>query len=307
MLYERILAAVAGTPWAIEPSKGQVVADILNRKLKGESAPRSDLDRWYEIEAARREEQKAKRKQGTVALIPLYGVMTQRADFFTEMSGMSSTEQVGRLVDEAANDPSIQAIVMDVDSPGGSVFGVAELADKIAAATTQKKVIAVCNSVMASAAFWVGSQASELVITPSGEIGSLGVYMMHVDRSEELKAMGRTVSFVSAGERKVAGNQYEPLSTIGRSHMEELVQGNYDQFLRAVAKGRGTSQTKVREGFGKGGMVLAEAAVKEGMADKIATLDQVLSRYGVTMAEVAPSSQSDRWGIELRKRKLKLA
>lgn len=307
MIYERILAHVAGTPWAIEPTKGQVVADILNRKIRGESAPRVDLDRWFEIEAARREEAKSKRKQGSVALVPLYGVMTQRADLFTEMSGMSSTEQVGRQIDEAAADPSIEAIVIDCDSPGGSVFGTHELADKIAAATTRKKVIAVCNSIMASAAYWVSSQASELIITPSGQVGSIGVFMMHIDRSEEMKAMGRTVSLVKAGERKASENPYEPLSAVGRAQMEELVQGSYDQFVRTVAKGRGASQTKVREGFGKGGMVMAEAAVKEGMADKVASLEQVLSRYGVSFADVAPSSQSDRWGIQMRQRKLKLA
>jgi capsid assembly protease len=311
MFYERILAHVAATPWAIEPGKGEVVAEILNRKLRGETAPRGELDEYLAREAARREKDRDRSRRGAVALVPLYGVMTQRADLFTEMSGMASTETVGRQIDEAAADRGVEVIVMDIDSPGGSVFGVPELADKVAAAAKQKKVIAVANSLAASGAYWVASQASELVVTQSGEIGSVGVYMMHVDRSEEIKAMGRVVTFVSAGERKTALAPTQPLSTVGRQQLEELVQGTYGQFVRAVAKGRNVSQTRVREGFGRGGMVLAENAVEEGMADRVASLDQVLARYGVSLADVAPNAtapeHSDRHAVEIRKRRLNLA
>lgn len=310
MLYERILAHVAATPWTIEPAKGEVIAEILNRKLRGEGAPQADLDAYLAAEMARREREKSRQRQGAVALVPLYGVMTQRADLFTEMSGMASTETVGRAIDEAAADPAIDVIVLDIDSPGGSAFGVPELGDKVAAATTQKKVIAVVNSLAASGAYWVASQSSELVVTPSGEVGSIGVYMYHVDRSEEIKSMGRVVTFVSAGERKVSLNPTQPLSALGRQQLEELVNGTYDQFVRAVAKGRNVSQAKVRDGFGRGGVVLAETAVKEGMADRIGTLDQVLARYGVSLADVAPVASAeenpDRFATEIRRRRMKL-
>jgi ClpP class serine protease len=288
MRYEQILAAVAATPWAIEPVKGQMLAEILSRRAEGRDADPAAI-----AAAVEAKKPKANRGRSTVALVPLYGVMTQRADWFTEMSGMVSTETVGRAIDEAAADPNVEAIVLDVDSPGGSVFGTEELNRKIAAAAKSKKVIAVANSMAASAAYYAAAAASEL-------------YTMHVDRSEEMKQKGRTVTLVAAGERKVAGNEFGPLDQLGRAEMEETVRGYYEQFVKAVARGRNVTQTAVREGFGKGGMVLAEAAVKEGMADKVASLDEVLGRYGVSVGDVAPSAEERRRGIELRKRRLAL-
>src|SRR5262249_51729117 len=153
------------------------------------------------------------------------------ADWFMETSGILSTEQVGQLVDQAADDPSVEAIILDVDSPGGSVFGTEELAGKLADATKQKKVIAVANAVAASGAYYVASQARELVVSPSGQVGSIGVFMMHVDRSEELRQAGLTVTFVASSQRKVAGNQYSPLDPVGRDEMEQQVSGYYDLFV----------------------------------------------------------------------------
>jgi signal peptide peptidase SppA len=300
MRYERILAAVAASPWAIEPGKGAFLADLLTRRANGE---RATPDEAAAAAAAKRP--KAKARPGAVALVPVYGVMTQRADLFTEVSGMTSTEQVGRLIDEAAADPNVEAIVLDVDSPGGSVFGVAELAAKIAAAGEKKKTVAVANSVAASAAYWVASQARELVVTPNGQVGSIGVYMMHVDRSEEMRAAGRAVTFVAAGERKTAGNEFAPLDAVGRQEMEEIVGGYYGQFVAAVARGRGTTQKAVREGFGKGGMVLADDAARQGMADKVGTLDSVLARYGLSAADLSPAAAAD-YEVEVRRRRLQL-
>lgn len=301
MRYDRILTEAAAHPWAIEPNKGREIAAILSERAAGGRATDEQIAAAI---AARKP--KPRGRSRAVALIPIYGVMTHRADWFTEMSGMASTEQLARQVAGAAADPDVEAIVMDIDSPGGSVFGTEELANQVAAATKSKKVIAVANALAASAAYQVASQASELVITPSGMVGSIGVYTMHVDRSEQMKQRGIKVSFVSAGERKTAGNEYEPLSPVAVEEMTEIVQGYYDLFVRFVARGRNVSQKAVREGFGKGGMVLAEPAVREGMADKIATLDEVLARYGTSLAELTATAQADRPDVEIRRRKLLL-
>jgi signal peptide peptidase SppA len=321
MHYERILAAVEGMPWAIEPDKGRVVAEILSRRIAQPVALEDDAGDFFRelhaAEMARREKSRTKARRNGVGFITLYGVMCQRAEWFTEMSGMTSCETMGKHIDEAVADEGIETIVIDVDSPGGSVFGVEELARKVAGAKKAKRVIAVANAMAASAAYYVASQAGELVVTPSGMVGSIGVYQMHVDRSEEMRQMGRTVTFVSAGERKTAGHEYGPLEGDARKEYEEMVAGYYDQFVKAVARGRNVSQARVKEGFGRGGMMLADAAVKEGMADRVASLEDVLARYGVTLSEVALSAQlhADTWAtrgggdfeIELRKRKLQLS
>lgn len=287
MLYERFLASVAATPWAIEVNKGRELLAILNRRAAGHRATPDELAAAAEIRAER-QRRGAKPRPRAVALVPLHGVMMQRADLFSEVSGLLSTEQVGRLVDQAAADPSVEAIVLDVDSPGGSVFGTAELAAKVAAAAKQKKVIAVADSTAFSAAYYVASQASEFVVTLSGMVGSVGTLMVHVDESEKLKMAGEVVTVVASSELKAAGMDPGPLSAALRQEFEGIVAGYYDQFVRAVAAGRGVSQKKVREEFGQGGVLLADAAVRVGMADKVASLDDVLARYGLSAADLTP-------------------
>lgn len=301
MLYERIIAAVVDTPWAIEPLKLQVIESFLARKARGEDIPQA------EIQAAKQQQRKSQpTPPGGVGLVGIYGTITQRADLFTEWSGGTSTEKVGQQIDAFAGDPNVKAIVLDVDSPGGSVYGVAELGDKIRAVAKDKKVIGVANSEAASAAYWLLAQAGEVVVTPSGQVGSIGVYKMHIDQSEAMKMAGRTVTFVSAGERKVAGHSYGPLDAVGKEEIQKSVDDYYAMFVKAVATGRGVSQTKVREAFGKGGMVRAEEAVREGMADKVGTLEDVLGRYGLSVADVSPAAASGQAGIEIRKRRLRL-
>lgn len=298
MLYERIIAAAVNTPWAIEPSKLQVIESFLARKSRGESISE------HEIATAKQQQRKSQpTPPGGVGLVGIYGTITQRADLMQEWSGGTSTEKVGQQIDALAADPHVKAIVLDVDSPGGSVYGVAELADKIRAIAKDKKVIGVANSEAASAAYWLISQCSEVVVSPSGQVGSIGVYVAHVDQSEAMKLMGRAVTLVSAGERKVAGNSYGPLDQIGKEELQKSVDDYYSLFTAAVAKGRGRMQGTVQNGFGKGGMVRAQEAVSEGMADKVGTLEDVLGRYGLSMADVSPAAKSEHADIEIRRRR----
>lgn len=308
--YGRILAAAAATPWAIHPEKGRVIADFLTRKAFGEESgvlAEDQFEQAFAEHLAAKQDKKKRKPSATVGVIPIHGTITQRADFFSEWSGGASTESIGMVLDEFAADPSVDAIVLDVDSPGGTVYGVEELAMKIHAATKVKKVIAVANSLMASAAYWLGSQASELVVTPNGEVGSIGVYLMHRDRSAAMESRGEKVTFIQAGELKTAGHPYGPLDDTGRAVLQKGVDEYYDKFIRAVARGRNTSLTAVRSGFGKGDVVRAEEAIRENMADRIGTLDDVLGRYGLSSADLRPVADADlRTEIEIRMRKLKM-
>src|SRR4029453_14892345 len=113
---------------------------------------------------------------------------------------------------ELMKDPAVKGVVLDVDSPGGSVYGVRELADEIRAARGQKPVEAVANAFMASAAYYIGSAAEKVWVTPSGSAGSIGVYDAHVDLSKFTETMGEKWTFVSYGDNKLLGNPFEPLS-----------------------------------------------------------------------------------------------
>jgi signal peptide peptidase SppA len=305
MSHERILAFCTATPWAIEPVRGEHLAAILSARFSGDKATADEVAAAKEI-AADRDRRRAKSKPKTVALLPVYGVLTHRADFFTDVSGMTSYETLGRQIDDAAADPNAEAIVLDVDSPGGTVYGVEQAALKIRAAAGKKKVIAVVNALAASGAYWLASQASEVVVSPDGEVGSIGVYQMHRDVSRAADASGVKVTYVKAGKHKTAGNPYEPLGPEAAGQLQKCVDDFYDLFVRAVARGRNVSLTRVREGFGEGGTVRAREAVAEGMADKIGALDDVLGRYGATSADYLASLQPDMSGVEIRRRRMRM-
>ena len=180
------------------------------------------------------------------------------------------------MVRQALADESVSQILIDVDSPGGSVYGVAELAEDILSACSQKPVIAIANSLAASAAYWIGCSAAELYVTPGGEVGSIGVWQAHFDYSQAMAAEGVTPTLISAGKYKVEGNPYAPLDSDAQGFMQSRVDDYYATFTKAVARGRGAPLSQVRDGMGQGRVLGADAALAANMVDGIATFDDVV-------------------------------
>lgn len=203
------------------------------------------------------------------AIIPVQGLITRRASFWQALFGGASTEDVGNQVRAAAADPNVATIVLAVDSPGGTVDGVPELAQVIRQARDSKPVVAMADTLMASAAYWIGSQATEIIAAPSAMLGSIGVISTHMDVSRAMDQAGITVTHVSAGKYKTEGTPYEPLGEEAQAAMQALVDEFYAMFVADVAKGRGVPVADVRGGFGEGRVVLAREAVQLGMADRI--------------------------------------
>jgi signal peptide peptidase SppA len=278
-----LLRAFQGTPWAILESKLVQVRAVIERHASGQRLTPEQIEAVVGPQAAARP---TSRRAGAVGVIPVYGVIAQRMNMMSEMSGGTSTEALTQDLRRLAADPNVKAIVLDVDSPGGSVFGVPELAAEIRGARQQKHVVAVANSIAASAAYWLASQADELVVTPSGQVGSIGVFMEHDDMSAAMENDGVKVTLISAGKFKTEANPFEPLSEDAKAAIQAMVDDYYVQFVGDVAAGRSNGKTKytradVRGGFGQGRMVMADAALKQGMVDRIATLDEVLQGLGV--------------------------
>jgi signal peptide peptidase SppA len=158
----------------------------------------------------------------------------QRLSQLDWFEGGTSTQQISAALAEANADDSVAQILLDIDSPGGSVSGVQELAAEISA--SKKPVTAYANSLAASAAYWIGSAASSFYMTPGGEVGSIGVWMMHQDWSTALKNEGIDVTLISAGARKVEGNPYQPLGKEAQTFMQSRVNDYYGAFTRDVAR-----------------------------------------------------------------------
>src|SRR5207302_1719926 len=148
-------------------------------------------------------------------------------------------------------------------------------AEAIYSARTAKPTVAVANSLAASAAYWAASQAGELYAAPGAEVGSIGVYTLHADISEALSKDGVAVTQIAAGRYKTELSPFAPLGDDAKRHVQASVDQYHDAFVRAVARGRGTSQKFVRESMGEGRVLLPGDARAARMIDGIATLDQV--------------------------------
>jgi signal peptide peptidase SppA len=226
--------------------------------------------------------------KSSIALIPIHGVITPHGSFFDMLfgDGGGGILNTGNLISQAAADPEVSHIVLDVDSPGGVTDQVPEVADQIWKARSSKPVIAVANTDAGSAAYWLASQAHELNVTPSGRVGSIGVYMGHRDMSEAHARMGVKTTLVSAGKYKVETQPYAPLNDEAKAHMQSQLDDYYGMFTAAVARGRSVTPDFVSNNMGEGRMMLAKRAVAAGMADRVATLGQTLSRLQSGRAKI---------------------
>jgi signal peptide peptidase SppA len=209
-----------------------------------------------------------------VALIPIFGALMPRSSWYS--AGMDAIRSA---IDAAAASADVSAIALIIDSPGGTVAGTPETAARVRAAAAQKPVMALADTLAASAAYWIGSQATKFYVAPSADVGSIGVFSMHADYSRALSEAGVGVTIIKSGlsEYKAEGNPYQPLSAEGLAAIQDRVDAACADFIRAVSQGRGVSQAQVKDNFGKGRIVGAKDAVAAGMADGVMTLSDLIA------------------------------
>jgi capsid assembly protease len=287
--YPHIRRALAGKLWYVHEQKMQEMLAFLEIKLAGGSSAPEVIEsiRAANVAAAARSQQNAARP-GAIAVIPIYGMIMHRqmADISGGSSG-TSTAALSAALQQAVSDPGVTQIVLDIDSPGGDVDGVDELASEIYQARKSKKITAVSNCLCASAAYYLAAQATEIVVSPSSLTGSIGVYTMHEDDSAMFEAMGIKLELIKFGENKAEGNSLGPLTDSAREHMQEIVDTYGIAFEKAVARGRGVKQDVVHGKFGQGRVFDAKTAVKLGMADRVGTLADVLGQPSSGKSSVA--------------------
>ncbi len=296
-----ILQAIYNSLWAIQPEKLAAIIAVAERHAAGDKLA---ADEVAAIAAAARRAGPV--QAGAVAVLGVYGTIIPRGDALVESSGAVSTTRIAASLRAALADPAVGAIVLDISSPGGAVQGVEELAAEIYAAREVKPIVAVANHLAASAAYWLAVAANELYVAPSGEVGSIGVFAAHQDVSRALEKDGVTVNLISAGKYKTEGSPYQPLGEEARAAIQARVDDYYAAFVKGVAQGRGVSVADVRGGFGEGRVVGAAEAVRLGMADKVGTLEDVITR-AARLARSVPNGASARADLEMRQRRLRLA
>ena len=256
-------ARLRSSPWALEPGRMSALRQLVDAGPRGARASRPPPRR--------------RTAQSGTAVIAVHGILDQREGWLTLFGLGTACTSISAALNDALNDPSIGRIVIDVDSPGGAVAGVIELADEIFAARAKKPIVAVANSLAASAAYWLASQAGRVYVSPGGEVGSIGVFLAHEDCSQALADAGVSITLVSAGKYKVEGNPFSALDPTAQAFMQTRVNDCYSAFTKAVARGRGVPIDAVRSGMGLGRTLGAAQAMAERMVDGVMSFGEVMS------------------------------
>jgi len=255
-------------------------------------------------------------KAGRVARVPVLGPISRRESFWSMFFGGTSVEGLIKALRDVEADSSISTVLLDIDSPGGTVSGIPELAGEVRRLAESKHVVALANSLTASAAYWMASQADEIVATPEALVGSVGVFAVHEDWSKVWERAGLKLTYIAAGKYKVEGNFDEPLSDEARAHVQGIVDDAYSLFVSDVAKGRGVSAETVRADYGEGRVFTAKDAKAAGMVDRVAGFEETIRRLtGIkSEADALPLSQGDnsasdggRGLLENQRRRLEIA
>ncbi len=271
--YAHVMSFVLGHPWALLEESRAIVAATLARHLAG-------LDSSTQIDAALVNRKNLPQpRAGSVAIIPVYGIIAPRMNLMSDISGGTTYEQLTNQLRTALSAKDVRTIVLDIDSPGGAVAGCAEFSAEVLRARTKKPIVAQAQYTAGSAAYSIASSATEIVAAPSARVGGIGTVLMHKDLSKALEEMGVKTTIISAGEGKADGNETEPLSATARARLTAAVDEAYATFVAGVVRGRGTGATadKVRNEW-KAHVYSASEALAIGMIDSIATLDDTLAR-----------------------------
>lgn len=231
--------------------------------------------------------------QNGIAVIEVRGIVSKYPSFLQAMFGGAATVDIRAALDIALTDPSIKGICFVIDSPGGAVSGIAELADAIyAARQSGKLIVAQVDGMMASAAYWVGSQASKVYATnKSDRVGAIGTMMALNDTSKQAAAQGVEVVVATTGSLKPMGVPGVPISDAMRANMLRTVTEMQGYFSEAVQRGRGITAKQV--GFvGDGSVLTATDAIVFGLVDGVQSLDVTLA--AMQGGKVATGSNGNR-------------
>jgi capsid assembly protease len=228
------------------------------------------------------------RLEDGIAIIPVMGELVNRAAA-VEFS-LTSYEWLGEQLRASVADPNIRGILLDMDSPGGEASGAVEAGAAVRQVAGQKPVVAFVNGLAASAAYAIASGASRIITLPSGVLGSIGVVLLHIDRSEALAQAGLKPTLIQAGAFKTDYSGLRALPPDAKTRIQSSVDEMHGLFVRTVARHRGLSEAAVRAT--EGGMFMGRAAVSAGLADGVGTFDDAMRFLRGKPSHDAPAAAS---------------
>ena len=237
--------------------------------------------------------------QDGVAIIPIHGSLINR---FGQCYGyVTGYNFIRRQRDAAMADPDVTAIVYDVNSGGGEAAGCFELADESFALRGTKPTISVVDSACYSAAYALASTSDQVVVTPTGGAGSVGVYTMHVDMSKMLEDWGLNITLIHAGEHKVDGHPYAELPEDVRADMQKSVDATYNKFVESVARNRNLSVEAVKDTQAR--CYSADDALALGLIDSVASPIEAIRAFLGGPSEASNDETTGDSSMELNEAK----
>lgn len=227
-----IMQHVYCEPWVILPAMHKQISDIVSDHLSGDAHLPDGRAETF-INSKPPEKSGLKVSDG-VAYIDLFGVVGRRVGEFEKSSGVTDLIDFENAMNEAAVRDDVQGILLSIDSPGGTVGGTPEAAALVKKVNTSKPVVAYTDSLMASAAYWIGSQAAMIVASGSSQVGSIGVYQAFLDQSRQAELEGVKVELFKTGKYKGMGIAGLPLTDEQRALIQSGVDEVFSWFVDAV-------------------------------------------------------------------------
>ena len=273
---DRILTAIAGQAWAILPANLEQIVEIASRIQDDKDAAAAIRERRVDaletVRGERLETAPSVRVRDGVAVVPVLGPIFPRGNMLAEISGATTAQGLAYSLNAAKREPGVRAIVLNLDSPGGAVTGIHELAQLVRSMRDEIPVVAYASGTMASAAYWIGSAASEIVIDATSVVGSIGAVMSY--RKGDDGGTGKIVS------SNAPNKQLSPETEDGRAQYQEMLDDMEAVFLADVAKNRGITVEAVLASYGMGSTMVGQRAVDAGLADRLGSLESLIAELG---------------------------
>jgi len=217
-------------------------------------------------------------------VIPIAGVIGKSLSPLEKMTGAVDVSDIADTIDEYCMNPQVTRIAFQVSSPGGTVTGVEELANKVR--NIAKPTMSYTDTEMASAAYWVAAAADKVVASPSSTVGSVGVYMVVADYSEAAKAEGIKMIVIKAGQHKAIGVPGAEVTDAHQAHLQEGVDEIHADFKAAVLQTRKLVKAEDMEGQVFSGKQAAQRGLVTGLAD---SFNEAVSRWAENSIAPAPA------------------
>lgn len=217
---------------------------------------------------------------GNVAVISIRGPLIDAgiSNRWASMIGVTTYAAIREAALAAATDPHTAAILLDINSGGGSVAGCVETADLLSTIKAKvKPIYTYGDSMMASAAYWLGSVGQKIAIGRATTAGSIGVIYVHMERGKQLESMGVTPTVFRAGKYKALGQPVEPLTDDAKAQIQDRLDNTYTTFVDHVAAERGKAYSVVDQSMAQGREFYGQAAVQAGLVDQVSTFDAFLA------------------------------